>query len=60
MDFERVGIIARARDLALADALWRRWSPNLTFDPNVKAELHRNRADGSRHPSSPPRRTRRG
>jgi pimeloyl-ACP methyl ester carboxylesterase len=34
------GFLARARDLALIDRLWRAWSPNLTLDPARRAELH--------------------
>lgn len=34
------GIIARARNLALIDRLWRQWSPNFSLDPAVHAELH--------------------
>jgi pimeloyl-ACP methyl ester carboxylesterase len=34
------GMIARARDFALIDRLWRQWSPNLSLDPALQAELH--------------------
>ncbi len=34
------GFIARARDLALIDRLWRDWSPNLTLDAARRTELH--------------------
>ena len=29
-----------ARDLALIDRLWRQWSPSLSLDPALQAELH--------------------
>src|SRR3954468_7336625 len=34
------GLIATARDLALIDRLWRQWSPALSLDPALQAELH--------------------
>lgn len=34
------GHLAAARDLALVDHLWRRWSPGLTLDPDLRTELH--------------------
>ncbi|KQN74661.1 alpha/beta fold hydrolase [Devosia sp. Leaf64] len=34
------GWIANARDLALIDRLWRKWSPGLQLDTAQKAELH--------------------
>ncbi len=34
------GRVARARDLALIDRLWRTWSPGLTLDPERRAALH--------------------
>lgn len=34
------GAIAKARDLALIDLLWRQWSPSLTLDPGRREELH--------------------
>jgi pimeloyl-ACP methyl ester carboxylesterase len=34
------GMIARARDFALIDRLWRQWSPSLSLDPALQAELH--------------------
>jgi pimeloyl-ACP methyl ester carboxylesterase len=34
------GWIATARDLALIDHLWRQWSPSLSLDPALQAELH--------------------
>jgi pimeloyl-ACP methyl ester carboxylesterase len=32
--------LVRARDLALVDLLWRRWSPGFVLDPAWRAELH--------------------
>ena len=34
------GWMATARDLALIDYLWRQWSPSLSLDPALQAELH--------------------
>ncbi|MEU2916514.1 alpha/beta fold hydrolase [Streptomyces massasporeus] len=34
------GWMVTARDLALIDRLWRRWSPSLSLDPALQAELH--------------------
>jgi hypothetical protein len=34
------GWVVSARDLALIDLLWRRWSPGLSLDPARRAELH--------------------
>ena len=34
------GLMVTARDLALIDRLWRQWSPGLSLDPAVQAELH--------------------
>ena len=34
------GWIVSARNLALIDHLWRQWSPGLSLDPAVQAELH--------------------
>jgi pimeloyl-ACP methyl ester carboxylesterase len=34
------GWVVAARDLALVDLLWRRWSPGFTLDPARRAELH--------------------
>jgi pimeloyl-ACP methyl ester carboxylesterase len=34
------GALAAARDLALIDFLWRRWSPGFTLAPDARAELH--------------------
>jgi pimeloyl-ACP methyl ester carboxylesterase len=34
------GMIAKARDFALIDRLWRQWSPSLSLDPALQAELH--------------------
>ena len=34
------GWLATARDLALIDHFWRRWSPGLSLDPALQAELH--------------------
>jgi len=34
------GMIARARDFSLIDRLWRQWSPNLSLDSALRAELH--------------------
>ncbi len=34
------GYLAKARDLALIDRLWRDWSPGFTLDPERRAELH--------------------
>ncbi|MEU0312864.1 alpha/beta hydrolase [Nocardioides sp. NPDC006273] len=34
------GWMASAHDLALIDRLWRQWSPGLSLDPDVQAELH--------------------
>lgn len=34
------GWIVSARDLALIDHLWRQWSPSLSLDPALQAELH--------------------
>ena len=33
-------MMATARDLALIDRLWRQWSPSLSLDPALQAELH--------------------
>jgi pimeloyl-ACP methyl ester carboxylesterase len=35
------GWIVSARDLALIDRLWRQWSPGLSLDPALQAELHK-------------------
>lgn len=35
------GWVATARDLALIDRLWRQWSPGLSLDPALEAELHK-------------------
>lgn len=35
------GWLATARDLALIDHLWRQWSPGLSLDPALRAELHK-------------------
>ena len=32
--------IASTRDLALVDYFWRRWSPGLSLEPDVRDELH--------------------
>lgn len=32
--------LARARDLALVDRLWRTWSPGFTLPPALRAEVH--------------------
>ncbi|MGJ5880469.1 alpha/beta hydrolase [Streptomyces griseiscabiei] len=34
------GRMATSRDLALIDRLWRQWSPGLSLDPALQAELH--------------------
>jgi pimeloyl-ACP methyl ester carboxylesterase len=34
------GLMVTARDLALIDHLWRQWSPSLSLDPALQAELH--------------------
>jgi pimeloyl-ACP methyl ester carboxylesterase len=34
------GLMVTARDLALIDRLWRQWSPSLSLDPDLQAELH--------------------
>jgi pimeloyl-ACP methyl ester carboxylesterase len=34
------GWMVTARDLALIDHLWRQWSPSLSLDPALQAELH--------------------
>lgn len=34
------GWLVEARDLALVDLLWRRWSPGFSLDPARRAELH--------------------
>src|SRR6185369_15602000 len=34
------GWMVTARDLALIDHLWRQWSPSLSLDPALRAELH--------------------
>jgi pimeloyl-ACP methyl ester carboxylesterase len=34
------GWMVTARDLALIDRLWRQWSPSLSLDPALQAELH--------------------
>jgi len=34
------GLVAGARDLALIDRLWNQWSPGLSLDPPLRAELH--------------------
>jgi hypothetical protein len=33
------GLMVTARDLALIDRLWRQWSPSLSLDPALQAEL---------------------